>query len=83
MENDLNSMPTLSVIVPNYNHAQFLSQRLDSILAQTFKDYELIALDDASSDESREVLARYAKQVLMRLVITEKNSGSPLDAGAP
>ena len=77
MENDLKSIPAVSVIVPNYNHARFLPQRLDSILAQTFKDYELIVLDDASSDDSREVLARYAKQAPMRLVINEKNSGSP------
>ena len=77
MENDLDSMPAVSVIVPNYNHARFLPQRLDSILAQTFKDYELIVLDDASTDDSREVLAHYAKQAPMRLVINEKNSGSP------
>jgi glycosyltransferase involved in cell wall biosynthesis len=77
MENDLNSMPAVSVIVPNYNHGRFLSQRLDSILAQGFKDYELIVLDDASRDDSRQVLARYARQASMRLVINEKNSGSP------
>jgi glycosyltransferase involved in cell wall biosynthesis len=70
-------MPAVSVIVPNYNHARFLPQRLDSILAQTFKNYELIVLDDASTDDSREVLARYAKQAPMRLVINKKNSGSP------
>ncbi len=69
--------PPVSIIVPNYNHARFLPQRLDSILAQTFKNYELIVLDDASTDDSREVLARYAKQAPMRLVINNKNSGSP------
>src|ERR1700722_12672338 len=70
-------MPAVSVIVPNYNHARFLPQRLDSIIAQTFTDYELIVLDDASSDDSREVLERYAKRIPMRLVFNEKNSGSP------
>lgn len=70
-------MPEVSVIVPNYNHARFLPQRLDSILAQTFKDYELIVLDDASTDNSREVLERYAAKNPMRLVFNEKNSGSP------
>ena len=70
-------MPKVSVIVPNFNHAHFLPQRLESILAQTCTDYELIVLDDFSSDNSRDVLERYAKQIPMRLIFNEKNSGSP------
>ncbi len=70
-------MPVVSTIVPNYNHARFLPQRLDSILAQTFKDYELIVLDDASTDNSREVLERYARQAPIQLVFNGTNSGSP------
>jgi len=70
-------MPKVSICVPSYNHARFLPQRLDSILAQTFKDYELIVLDDASTDKSREVLERYAAKHPMRLEFNEKNSGSP------
>ena len=70
-------MPLISILVPNYNHARFLPQRLDSILQQTFRDFELIALDDSSVDNSREVLAEYAKNTPMRLVLNEKNSGSP------
>src|SRR5260221_4901075 len=69
-------MPVVSTIVPNYNHARFLPQRLDSILAQTFKDYELIVLDDASTDNSREVLERYARQAAIQLVFNGANSGS-------
>lgn len=49
-------MPEVSVIVPNYNHAPYLQQRIDSILAQTFCDYELILLDDCSTDNSRDIL---------------------------
>ena len=69
--------PLVSVIVPNFNHARFLPRRVESVLAQTFRDFELIAMDDASTDNSREVLAGYAKQTPMRLVINEENSGSP------
>jgi glycosyltransferase involved in cell wall biosynthesis len=69
--------PTVSVIVPNYNHAPYLEQRLKSIFDQTFKDYEVILLDDASSDQSLEVLNRYAGQADTRIVQNEKNSGSP------
>jgi glycosyltransferase involved in cell wall biosynthesis len=46
-------------------------------LGQTFRDFEVIAMDDTSNDNSREVLARYAEQAPMRLVFNERNSGSP------
>lgn len=70
--------PLVSIIVPNYNHARYLTRRLESIFAQTFKDYELIVLDDASTDNSREVLEDLAaKNPAMLLVLNEKNTGSP------
>ncbi len=53
-------MPKVSVIVPNYNHAPFLRQRIDTILAQTFQDFELILLDDCSTDDSRSILSSYS-----------------------
>ena len=52
----LKTIPTVSVIVPNYNHARYLRRRIDSILAQTYRDFELILLDDGSTDESRSIL---------------------------
>lgn len=70
-------MPKVSVIVPNYNHAPYLEQRIESILNQTFQDFELILLDDCSNDNSVEVLKRYAAHPkLSHLVINEHNSGS-------
>src|SRR5690348_12920169 len=69
-------MPKVSVIVPNYNHARFLRQRIDSILNQTFQDFELILLDDRSTDDSRSVLSSYASDPRVRLEFNEKNSGS-------
>lgn len=68
--------PQVSVIVPSYNHAPFLAQRLDSILGQTFQDFELIFLDDASADHTREVFARYADNPRIRAMANERNSGS-------
>jgi len=70
-------MPTVSVIVPNYNHARFLRQRIDTILAQTFQDFELILLDDCSTDESRTILREYTSDKRVRLEFNEVNSGSP------
>jgi glycosyltransferase involved in cell wall biosynthesis len=69
-------MPTVSVIVPNYNHARYLRKRVDSILAQTYQDFELILLDDCSTDESREILALYANSPRVRTEFNTRNSGS-------
>lgn len=71
-------MPTVSVIVPNYNHANFLRERLDSILNQTYQDFELILLDDCSTDASVEVLSEYATHAsVTHFVVNDQNSGSP------
>ncbi len=70
-------MPAVSVVVPNYNHARFLRQRIDTILAQTFQDFELILLDDCSTDDSRAILSEYASDARVRLDFNEANSGSP------
>ena len=68
--------PKVSVIVPNYNHAKFLPERIDSVLNQTFNDLELLILDDASTDDSHRVLARYYGKPCVRIVVNTRNSGS-------
>lgn len=70
-------MPKVSVVVPNFNHARFLAQRLDSILGQTFGDFEVVYLDDASTDDSAAVFASYAHHPKMRAVVNAANTGSP------
>jgi glycosyltransferase involved in cell wall biosynthesis len=69
-------MPAVSVIVPNYNHAQFLPRRLDSILGQTFGDFELIYLDDASTDNSDRVIASFLEDRRIRVIRNTINSGN-------
>ncbi len=56
------SPPKVSIIVPNCNHDSYLAKRLDSIYGQTYKNVEVILLDDASSDNSRTILNRYQAQ---------------------
>lgn len=70
-------MPKVSVIVPNYNHARFLDQRIQSILSQTYQDFELIYLDDASTDNSNEIIAKYADNPRLQIIANQTNSGSP------
>lgn len=69
--------PLVTVIVPNYNHAKFLRQRLDSIYNQTYSNFEVILLDDCSTDESRLILEEYAKKYPDKTVCSfnEKNVG--------
>ena len=68
--------PTVSIIVPNYNHASYLEERLESIIGQTFKDFELIVLDDCSSDNSVAVIKRVLGEYSHRLIVNQANSGS-------
>lgn len=69
--------PLVSIIVPNYNHAKFLNQRLDSIFNQTFKDFEVIFLDDKSPDNSVGILNSYQDDRITHRVYNTTNSGSP------
>lgn len=72
MENKLK----VSVIIPNYNYAKYLKKRVKVIEKQTYPIYELIILDDCSSDNSREVIDKLAKKYdNIRTIYNEANSG--------
>jgi glycosyltransferase involved in cell wall biosynthesis len=70
-------MPIVSVIVPNYNHARYLRQRVETVLRQTLQDLEVILLDDCSTDDSRSILSSYAGDSRVRIEFNSVNSGSP------
>lgn len=74
---DKDYTPLISVIVPNYNHAQYLEERLDSIYNQTYSNIEVILLDDCSKDNSREILMRYAEKYPEKTTVAfnETNAG--------
>jgi glycosyltransferase involved in cell wall biosynthesis len=67
--------PLISVILPVYNGEQYLAEAMDSLLAQTFSDFELIAFDDGSTDRSLKILKRYAEQDRRVRVISRENRG--------
>lgn len=77
MDSTIDRAPTVTVLVPNYNHARYLPQRLESIFRQTYHDFELIVLDDASTDNSVEVLQPYTDRGQIQLATNAQNSGSP------
>ena len=72
----------VSVIIPNYNYANYIIERIDSVLLQTYPIYELIILDDCSPDNSVEVINKKIEEIKkeqpnlkIQFVINEKNSG--------
>lgn len=68
----------ISIIIPNYNHAEFLPQRLDTVFNQTYQNIEVILLDDASTDTSKNILQNYANHPKVSHVIYNKiNTGNP------
>ncbi|MBW5448501.1 glycosyltransferase [Cohnella sp. CFH 77786] len=72
------SYKKVSVIVPNYNYAKYLPKRLETIISQTYPIYELIILDDCSTDESRNIIETYPFDSRLRIkkIFNDKNSGS-------
>lgn len=69
--------PYFSVIVPMYNVQRYIKLCIDSILNQTFKDFEIIIVDDASTDDSYKIChERYSKNEKVRIIRYEKNQGS-------
>ncbi len=65
-------MPKVSVIIPTYNRAHFLCEALDSALSQTFKDFEIIIVDDGSTDNTKQVLEKYGSRIYY---IYQENKG--------
>ena len=67
-------MPKISILMASHNGEKFIRQSLDSIINQTFSDFELIVINDASSDKTAEILKEYAeKDSRICLYSNEKN----------
>lgn len=66
--------PLVSIVIPNYNHAPFLKERIDSVLNQSYTEFEVIILDDCSSDNSREVIESYRSHKKIKHILYNKNN---------
>lgn len=67
-------MPTISVIIPTYNRAAVVTEAIDSVLAQTFRDFEVLVIDDGSTDDTRARLVAYGERI--RLICQENHGVS-------
>lgn len=66
----------VSIITPSYNSEKFISQTIESVLAQTYQDWEMLIVDDCSSDNSKKIIKEYTKKDnRIKLLQLEKNSG--------
>jgi glycosyltransferase involved in cell wall biosynthesis len=68
--------PRVSFVIASYNYARYVGQTIESLLAQTFEDLEIIVIDDCSADNSRDVLQRFANEPRVRLVFHDQNQGN-------
>lgn len=69
-------MPLITVSMASYNHAKYLPEAIESVLKQTFRDFELVIIDDASQDQSRSLIETYAqKDDRIRAIFHDKNQG--------
>jgi len=68
-------MSKISIIIPVYNTEKYLPTCLDSVLGQTFQDIEVVCVNDGSSDNSAQILEKYAKQDARVRIITQANQG--------
>lgn len=72
-------IPKVSIITPNYNCSNYISQTIKSVIAQTYSNWEMIIVDDCSTDDSYELALEYSKHDSRIMVLrNEKNSGAAL-----
>lgn len=71
----VNEQPLVSVIITNYNYGQYIKEALDTVIAQTYKNIELIVIDDGSTDDSVEIIDQFKKEHPDIVVIKQKNKG--------
>jgi glycosyltransferase involved in cell wall biosynthesis len=69
-------MPLVSVAMPSYNHAKFLREAIETVLGQTFEDFELVIIDDASTDESQQIINEFLeKDSRIKAIFHKQNKG--------
>lgn len=75
-----NKSPKVTVLVPSYNHAPYIKERIQSILDQTYNNFELIVIDDFSQDNSDQIISEMQTKFGFTYIRNQKNSGSPFSS---
>lgn len=73
----LNNLPLVSVVIPCYNVEDYIEECLDSVFAQTYRNIEVIAVDNNSTDKTYDVLKSYKRKKPALILLKEKNKGAP------
>ena len=71
----MNYSPKISIIIPIYNAEKYLCRCVDSIIVQTFTDFELLLIDDGSLDDSKQICDKYARKDIRIQVFHKENGG--------
>ena len=74
----MNKQPLVSIIMPTYNCGKFIKKTIDSVINQTYSNWELIIVDDCSKDDTEKVLKKYQKDKRINYVKLKKNSGAAI-----
>src|SRR5437016_4869848 len=80
MNNNPTAPPLATIVIDNYNYAQFLREAIDSALAQTYSPFEVVVVDDGSTDGSRAIIESYGSRI-KSLFKTNGGQGSAFNAG--
>ncbi len=76
MENKKKEKTTIDIILPNYNSSQFISKTINSVLSQTYKNWKLIIVDDASDKKTKKILKKLEKNKKIKIFWLKKNNGA-------
>ena len=68
--------PKISIILPNYNSHKYISDTLDSIINQSYKNWELVLIDDGSDKNTKEILNNYIQEKNIKIIFLKKNMGT-------
>ncbi|MEQ8575868.1 MAG: glycosyltransferase family A protein, partial [Fulvivirga sp.] len=70
----MSNSPLITIYITNYNYGKFIEQSIESVLNQTLQDFELLIIDDGSTDNSKEVIEKYRQNEQIN-IIYQKNKG--------